>query len=166
MTITADTKTKGFNLSTRDAFVLLLVVGVIVGFPIGYTAWTGVRARQFYARLDTLKLAMQQSDIEAAFRRPADYVCRVQSNTVLYLSRRDLFDGHPASVPNSVDSHKDLPWIYGAGQFLLNADGKLVAYSVIGEEVYVHTSEGDFSGSSIQVLEKSVFDTLTKNSQG
>jgi len=108
---------------------------------------------------------MTLKQIEELFRRPPDYACDLSGLTVVYF-RRGAVGDPPAdleALPESVSSREDLPVLYGYGQLLLDAEGTLIAYTCVYEEVIVHTSLGDFPGSRIQDLDDATFQQLTES---
>lgn len=115
-------------------------------------AWT------FGRRYSRLAVGMSAATVEGVFGRRPDYVCKYRVGTLAYYRRGATGDEHPdlTKLPSEVAAARDIPFLYGSGQLLFDASGRLAAYTINGEADNVVTSEGSFAGSHLGNLDDAV----------
>lgn len=151
------------RLSRRGILVSsLLIVLLIAGLPILHFPWMLRDVRAFHASYQRLMLGMTEAEIVVLFSREPDSICTLNSNRILYYSRRYIGDPVPTPARISVRSQRDISGFYGSAELLIETDGKLSAFSINGEALYLTTREGKPQGSRLQSVEPAIFDKLCR----
>lgn len=132
----------------------LVVIGLTCVF-LGVQRWIYYHPGNiFYRKYQQVQVGMTLSQLHHLFARSPDYVCKFNGAQIVYYTRGGRFDKKPAPLvlPLAVQKAEQIPYLYGSGQFLFNSQGILVAYTCCGEELNVHTTQGNFSGGDIRVI--------------
>ena len=140
-------------MNRKRAISLVLIVCLIGG---AWLAWHYRPPAVFWRRYETIEIGMTVGGVESLFRRPFDLTCGYRNCAIGYISRRFWGDQDAAQWDSKkpIESIDQIPYFYGNGQFLFNKEGQLVAYTVNGEEVYIHTIIGDIRGSCLSELDE------------
>jgi hypothetical protein len=135
----------------------LVVVGV-AGVVLYHSA--GWRFSRAYHQI---QLGMTQDDVQELFGHPPDFDCRYKSYQIWYFRHpapspfTDEFDRVELKRGTTVQSADDLPNTYNWVQCAFDADGRLYAYTWIGETYTVECTKGSVKGSHLSKLAPSDF---------
>lgn len=167
---------KGLQITAGCAIVLAVVVSlpffglhclqVALGKPFYRWNWPIV------TQYEALEIGQSHHEVTEIFGREPDLTCEIGNSQV------DCFLGNPypgadtcfwvmtkegdvrlddLSSKYVCDSPKDLPYAYAGVQVLIGPEGKVEAYTHMGEEVAIHTADGDVSGDEFSKLDASFF---------
>jgi hypothetical protein len=145
-------RTKVYIAVAVAVFWLLLSVHVIGSF---------IAHRSFEKSYKQLRVGLNRHDVYQVFSRPPDGEFFYLDGAVLIYCGPALFDQTiDASAPKQIHIKEYIPHPYGATQLLFDKEARLVAFSQVGEESSIHTSEGDYPGSQLKQLSEQTLDRL------
>lgn len=140
--------------------IRLLVVAAFVFLTLLGTAYLLLHDspnRRFSRAYRQLQLGMTQDDIRELFGPTPDFDCRYKSYEIWYYRSPDLFftlkfDDIGLKRGEMVQSLDDLPDVYDHVQFAFDTNGRLHAYTWIGESCTVQCVNGPVEGSHFSKL--------------
>ncbi len=143
----------------------ILTIWMLLSYPLIES-----RADRFAYR--ELRIGMEIAEAEKIFGRQPEYSCHFKSHTVYYfLDRSQQYEENVASLadkerfPDRVESKEDLPDVYAAIQFLVDDDGSIIAYTMISEELHIHTTLGDYDGARLAELPNEFLESLSESGE-
>jgi hypothetical protein len=135
-------------------FIVLGVAGVVLYHSPG---WRFSRAYR------QIQLGMTRDRIQQLLGRTPDFDCRYKSYQIWYYRHpapspfTDEFDKVELKRGATVQSAADLPNAYNWVQCAFDVDGRLYAYTWIGETYTVECTKGSVKGSHLSKLPASDF---------
>ena len=82
----------------------------------------------------------------------------VKESRIVYYSREPLEHRLPGEAPDVASYEAAIPWIAGAVQILLDKTGRVKAFTWNGEEQFIHSTDGDWTGASLSLLDETFFE--------
>jgi hypothetical protein len=140
------------------AFLLLTFLGA------AYAVYAVLRDSpewQFSGAYSQLELGMTEDAVRGVFGPTPDFDCRYKSSWIWYYRGPGFFTGDFEDVElergATVQSLDDLPDVYDHVQLAFDSEGRLHAYTWIGEAYTVESTSGSVSGSHFRELPDSDF---------
>lgn len=148
-----------FSVKKRKLALVVIVPMIVVATSFGLLYHSpGWRFSRSYSRLE---FGMSKDDVRALFGRDPDFDCRYKSYEIWYYRApgffADKFDNVKLSRGATVPSLRDLPDVYDHVQLAFDAQGRLHAYTWIGESYTVQSKNGSACGSHLAKLPPSDF---------
>jgi len=116
---------------------------------------------RFFRSYNRLQLGMTQDEVRELFGTNPDFDCRYKSFEIWYYRAPDWhagdFDDVELERGATVQSLDDLPDVYDHVQLAFDNQGRLHAYTWIGETYTVETKNGSVNGSHFAELSPSDF---------
>jgi hypothetical protein len=113
------------------------------------------------APTDNSNLGMTQDEVQELFGPRLDFECRYKSYQIWYYRAPDFLAGDFDEVRlqrgEELPSLDDLPDVYDHVQLAFDANGRVHAYTWIGETYTVEAKNGSVRGSSFSRLSSSDF---------
>lgn len=117
----------------------------------------GLRSRaheqRFERAYEALTLDMTEEAVLGLYGGPPHYSCQVGTDRVHYYFLWPPKDMPPSMFPDSAQALGLLPAVCGAHQLLIDADGRLTAYTWTCRSLVVETRTGPVYGNVLGVLE-------------
>ena len=125
-------------------------------------------ARDFRRNYEQLRPGMTFSQVQNVFGRSPEYTCKYKDAKFVYYlpptgSLQFIKGKKPnlKTLPASVQTTKQIPYIYESAQLAFNSKGILSAYTLCGDELNIHTSKGNYRGNFVPHLNAAVIKQLT-----
>ena len=132
---------------------ILGVAAVLLVLAAGYLGWRWLTSGpRFFHHYNRIQPGLTLQGVTDIFGRPPDYSCLIHTGVVAYWSRDRLYV-NPTTLPKDVSTASNLPYLYSSAQILFDRAGKVAAFTWNGEEIAIHTAEGDFPGSALNKLD-------------
>ena len=142
-------------LKTTARLLIAVIIGTLAAVALYLAAQPDVQfADHYYA----LEVGMGEDDVLALFGRPPDYACVFKESKIVYFSREPINKRLPGEAPDVASYEAAIPWIAGAVQILLDKTGRVKAFTWNGEEQFIHSTDGDWAGASLSLLDETFFE--------
>ena len=138
--------------------MLLVFIFLVTGYVLLYNS-PGWRFSRAYDQLD---LRMTQDDVRELLGPTPDFDCHYKSSQIWYYRPpagwfTSNFDEVELERGATVQSLEDLPDVYDHVQLAFDVNGRLHAYTWIGESYTVESTNGSVKGSHFSKLASSDF---------
>ena len=143
--------------------VLIAIACVFILTTIGYFTLVNSPGWKFSRIYNELEPGMSQQEVRNLFGKKPDFDCRLGSSEIWYFQGPDdlagSFDDVDLVRGSTVQTKNDLPDVYDHIQLAFDSGGHLFAYTWIGETYTVESTDGSASGSNLNKLPDSAFDS-------
>ena len=145
--------------------IALSVFSGAVAFAV--VAWIVVNAsltparKRFNEAYEKLRIGDTMSEVVALFGRRPDHTFLLRSSEIWYFRKPDdrtaRVIANASSDPKRIESPRKLPDAYNHVQIAFDAQGKVFAFTWVGEDPEIHSTNGSIKGSNLGLLEESAF---------